>query len=46
MFVLGVIVGATITCIAGIFALAWVSAKAYELGRRDQESMLLEDEDE
>jgi len=36
MFVLGVIVGITITCVAGIFALAWVSAKAYELGRRDE----------
>lgn len=36
MFVLGVVVGVIITGIAGVFVLAWVSAKAYELGVKDE----------
>ena len=36
MFVLGIIVGAIITCVAGVFLLVWVSARAYEMGRKDE----------
>lgn len=36
MFILGVVVGVIITVIAGIFVLAWVCDRAYELGKKDE----------